>query len=393
MIIEDKISKLVKDLPPSGIRRFFDLASSMEGVISLGVGEPDFDTPWHIRAEAIYAIEKGHTFYTANAGLLELRKEIANYQKRRFNLDYNPLDEIIVTSGASEGIDIVLRTLLEEGDEVILISPSYVAYDPLVKLAGGVSKHVVVSEEDEFKLTPELLEAAITDKSKVLFLNFPGNPTGGIMEKEDYEKIVPIIKKHELVVISDEIYAELTYDVKHVSIASFEEIKDQVIMMSGFSKAYAMTGWRLGYICAHPALIKQCIKIHQYAQMCPNTIAQYAAVEACRNGDNDIEMMATQFKMRRNFIVNGLNRIGLKCHMPKGAFYVFPNIESTGFTSEEFCEKLLESQKVAVVPGTAFGEAGEGFVRISYAYSIDEIKEALVRIEKFLNIIKNEKAV
>lgn len=383
MIIRDHLNPVARDLPKSGIRKFFDLANTMEGVISLGVGEPDFDTPWHIRAEAIYAIEKGYTFYTGNMGLLELREAVSDYQRRRFNLEYDP-SQILITSGASQGIDLVFRAILEPGDEVILVSPTYVAYSPLVQMAGGVPVYVQCKEENGFKLTKELLEEAITEKTKMLFLNFPGNPTGGVMTKEDYAELVPLIQKHELFVVSDEIYAELTYEGKHCSIASFDEIKDQVILMSGFSKAYSMTGWRMGYLCAHPDVIHAFLMIHQYAQMCPNTIAQYAAVEAAKNGDGDIEMMAKQFLMRRNYIVNGLNRIGLKCHMPKGAFYVFPSIQSTGMTSEQFCEELLNDQKVAVVPGNAFGAAGEGYVRISYAYSIDEIKEALTRIEAFL---------
>ncbi|MBQ7888886.1 MAG: aminotransferase class I/II-fold pyridoxal phosphate-dependent enzyme [Erysipelotrichaceae bacterium] len=383
MIIRDHLNPVARDLPKSGIRKFFDLANTMEGVISLGVGEPDFDTPWHIRAEAIYAIEKGYTFYTGNMGLLELREAVSDYQRRRFNLEYDP-SQILITSGASQGIDLVFRAILEPGDEVILVSPTYVAYSPLVQMAGGVPVYVQCKEENGFKLTKELLEEAITEKTKMLFLNFPGNPTGGVMTKEDYAELVPLIQKHELFVVSDEIYAELTYEGKHCSIASFDEIKDQVILMSGFSKAYSMTGWRMGYLCAHPDVIHAFLMIHQYAQMCPNTIAQYAAVEAAKNGDGDIEMMSKQFLMRRNYIVNGLNRIGLKCHMPKGAFYVFPSIQSTGMTSEQFCEELLNDQKVAVVPGNAFGAAGEGYVRISYAYSIDEIKEALTRIEAFL---------
>lgn len=383
MIVKDHLNPTARDLPKSGIRKFFDLANTMEGVISLGVGEPDFDTPWHIRAEAIYAIEKGYTFYTGNMGLLELREAICDYQRRRFGLEFDA-SQVLMTSGASEGIDLVFRAILEPGDEVILVSPTYVAYSPLVTLAGGVPVFLDAKEETGFKVTKQMLEEAITEKTKMLFLNYPGNPTGGIMTKEDYEELVPLIKKHELFVVSDEIYAELTYEGKHCSIASFDEIKDQVILMSGFSKAYAMTGWRMGYLIAHPDVIHAFLMIHQYAQMCPSTISQYAALEAAKNGDDDIEMMAKQFMMRRNFIVNGLNRIGLKCHMPKGAFYVFPSIAATGMTSEQFCEELLNDQKVAVVPGNAFGSAGEGYVRISYAYSIDEIKEALTRMEAFL---------
>ena len=378
------LNEKIKGIKPSGIRKFSEMASSVPGVISLGVGEPDFITPWHIREEAIYAIESGRTYYTPNLGLPELRKEICNYYQRRFGCNYDWKKQCLVTVGASEAIDICMRTLLNPGDEVILLSPCYVAYTPSVELADGVVKYVNLKEEERFKLTPEALEAAITPKTKLLFLNFPSNPTGGIMTYEDYAKLVPIIKKHNLVVLSDEIYAELTYDGTFCSLASFEEIKDQVIILNGFSKAYAMTGWRLGYILAHPDIISAMIKIHQYSIMCPSIISQYAGIEAAKNGDEDCKMHRESFLARRNFIVNNLNRIGLTCHMPQGAFYVFPSIAKTGLTSEEFCEKLLFEAKVAVVPGNAFGESGEGHVRISYAYSIDLIKEALSRIEKFL---------
>lgn len=384
MNLKEKLNHVVETVPPSGIRKFFDLASSIEGVISLGVGEPDFATPWHIREQAIYAIEKGRTFYTANKGLLELREEIARYLERRFNLTYHPDKNILVTVGGSEAIDLALRALLNPGDEVILPVPGYVAYEPCIMMAGGKAVYVELKEENKFKLTKEALEAVITDKTKVLLLNFPGNPTGGVMSKEDFEPLVEVIKKHEILVVTDEIYAELSYTQKHFSLASFEEIKDQVILISGFSKAYSMTGWRLGYLCANEVFIDAIMKIHQYAIMCPSTISQYAGIEAMRMGDRDTEEMKSSFEQRRNFIVNGLNRIGLSCPMPEGAFYVFPSIQSTGLSSEAFCERLLNEQKVAVVPGSAFGKAGEGFVRISYAYSIDEIKAALQKIEQFM---------
>lgn len=378
------LNDVIGTIPPSGIRKFFDLASSMEGVISLGVGEPDFDTPWHIREEAIYAIEKGRTFYSANAGLPELRKEICRYLKRRFQLEYAWNSDILVTVGGSEAIDIAFRSLLNPGDEVIVLSPGYVAYEPCVRLAGGIPVIVELKEEDEFKLKKEQLKQALSPKTKAILMNFPGNPTGGIMTKEDFSEIVPLIQESGIAVVTDEIYAELTYSGKHCSIASFSEIKDQVILISGFSKAYSMTGWRLGYIAAHRDLIAAMNKVHQYAIMCAPTISQYAGIEAMAKGDGDVEMMKDSFERRRNFIVNGLNRMGLQCPMPQGAFYVFPSIKHTGMSSEEFCEKLLEKEKVAVVPGNAFGASGEGFVRISYAYSIEEIKGALERISRFL---------
>lgn len=378
------LNDLIGTIPPSGIRKFFDLASSMEGVISLGVGEPDFDTPWHIREEAIYAIEKGKTFYSANPGLPELRKEICRYLKRRFQLDYQWNTDILVTVGGSEAIDITFRALLNPGDEVIVLSPGYVAYEPCVRLAGGQPVIVELKEEDHFKLKKEQLRQALSPNTKAILMNFPGNPTGGIMTREDFAEIVPLLEESGIAIVTDEIYAELTYSGKHCSIASFTEIKDQVILISGFSKAYSMTGWRLGYMAANKELIAAINKIHQYAIMCASTISQYAGIEAMAKGDGDAEMMKESFERRRNFIVNGLNRIGLPCPMPEGAFYVFPSIRHTGMTSEQFCEKLLEQEKVAVVPGSAFGASGEGYVRISYAYSIEEIKAALERIEHFL---------
>lgn len=382
------LNDTVREIPPSGIRKFFDLANQMEGVISFGVGEPDFDTPWKIREAAIYSIEQGKTFYTANQGLVELRKEICRYQKRRFGLDYCYDKECIVTVGGSEAIDLAFRAIINPGDEVILLQPSYVAYTPGVALAGGKVVNIELKEDNEFKLTPELLEAAITPKTKAILLNYPSNPTGGFMTREDYEKIVSIIKKHEIIVITDEIYAELSYEQKFCSIAAFDEIKDQVILVSGYSKAYAMTGWRLGYVLANEVLTKAMNKIHQYVIMSAPTGAQYGAIEAMRHCDNEIEEMRKAYMLRRNYIVKAFNDLGLHTFTPQGAFYVFPCIKSTGMTSDQFCEELLKDQLVACVPGTAFGEAGEGFIRVSYAYSIEQIKEATSRIKKFLDKLK-----
>lgn len=382
------LNDTVREIPPSGIRKFFDLANQMEGVISLGVGEPDFDTPWKIREAAIYSIEQGKTFYTANQGLVELRKEICRYQKRRFGLDYCYDKECIVTVGGSEAIDLAFRAIINPGDEVILLQPSYVAYTPGVALAGGKVVNIELKEDNEFKLTPELLEAAITPKTKAILLNYPSNPTGGFMTREDYEKIVSIIKKHEIIVITDEIYAELSYEQKFCSIAAFDEIKDQVILVSGYSKAYAMTGWRLGYVLANEVLTKAMNKIHQYVIMSAPTGAQYGAIEAMRHCDNEIEEMRKAYMLRRNYIVKAFNDLGLHTFTPQGAFYVFPCIKSTGMTSDQFCEELLKDQLVACVPGTALGEAGEGFIRVSYAYSIEQIKEATSRIKKFLDKLK-----
>ena len=388
MMLEDYLSDTVKVIKPSGIRKFFDLANQMEGVISLGVGEPDFATPWQIRESAIYSIEKGYTFYTANRGLMDLRKEICAYYDRRFNVKYDPNEEIIVTVGGSEAIDIALRALINPGDECILMNPSYVAYEPGVVLAGGKPVLMELKAENKFKITPEDLEAAITDQTKLLLINFPNNPTGGTMSKEDYAKIVPIIKKHNLIVLSDEVYAELSYDEEFCSLASFEEIRDQVITISGFSKAFAMTGWRLGYLLGNKALVSAMLKIHQYVIMSAPTAPQYGAIEGLRHCENEVKKMRDSYLLRRNYIVEGFNNLGLETFTPQGAFYIFPCIKSTGMTSEEFCEALLNDQKVACVPGNAFGSAGEGFIRVSYAYSIDEIKEALSRIEKFINKIR-----
>ena len=384
MIFDEEINQTIRNLKPSGIRKFFDIAATRKGVISLGVGEPDFITPWHIREAAINAIDKGRTFYTGNKGLLELRSGICDYYRRRFDVSYNPEDNVIVTVGGSEAIDIVLRTIVQPGDEVILPTPAYVAYAAIIEMAGAKVVEVELTEKDEFKLTPEALSKAISSKTKAVILNFPGNPTGGIMDYEDYKKIVPLIKENGIYAITDEIYAELTYEGVHCSIASFNEIRDKVIVINGFSKAYSMTGYRIGYILAHKELIDMINKIHQYTIMCAPTSSQYAAIEAVNNGDRDIEDMFISFKQRRNYIVNELNRIGLKTHMPKGAFYVFPSIKCTGLSSEAFCEKLLDEQNLALVPGNAFGDAGEGYVRISYAYSMEEIKQAISKLEQFL---------
>ena len=384
MIFDEEINQTIRYIKPSGIRKFFDIAATKKGVISLGVGEPDFITPWHIREAAIHAIDKGRTFYTGNRGLLELRSGICDYYRRRFNVSYNPEKNVVVTVGGSEAIDIVLRAIIKPGDEVILPTPAYVAYAAIIEMAGAKVVEVELNEESEFKLTPELLNKAISEKTKAVILNFPGNPTGGIMTYDDYKKIVPILKEKNIFVITDEIYAELTYEDKHCSIACFDEIKDKTIVINGFSKAYSMTGYRIGYVLAHEDLINYINKIHQYTIMCAPTSSQYAAIEAVNNGDHDIEEMFISFKQRRNYIVKELNRIGLKTHMPQGAFYVFPSIKRTGLSSEEFCEKLLDEQNLALVPGSAFGDAGEGYVRISYAYSIEQIKKAIEKLEEFL---------
>lgn len=385
---EELLNKTVKEIKPSGIRKFFDLANTKKGVVSLGVGEPDFATPWNICEAAIYSIKSKKTHYTANSGLLSLREELCKYLERQYDLSYDAKKNIIITVGGSEAIDISLRAIIEPGDEVILLQPCYVAYEPAVVLAGGVPKFIELKAENEFKLTKEELENAITPKTKAILLNFPSNPTGGVMTREDYEPLIPIIKEHNLVVISDEIYAELSYEEKHCSPANFDEIKNLVIIISGFSKAFAMTGWRLGYLCANETFIKHIVKIHQYIIMCAPTAAQYGALEGLKNGQKYVDEMVSQYKLRRNYIVNGFNRIGLPTHMPHGAFYIFPCIRSTGLSSLEFCERLLEEQNVACVPGSAFGEAGEGYIRVSYAYSIEEIKIAIEKIGKFMEQFK-----
>lgn len=383
-----ELSRIAQQIPPSGIRKFFDIVTTMKDAISLGVGEPDFDTPWHIREEGIYSLEKGRTFYTSNAGLVELREEICNYQERRFDLKYEGNTECIVTVGGSEGIDIALRAILNPGDEVLVPEPSFVCYKPIVSLATGIPIPIPLQAKNEFRLTRQEIEERITDKTKALIISFPTNPTGAIMSKEDLQEIVDICIEKDLIVISDEIYAELTYGQKHVSIASFDGMRERTIIVSGFSKAYAMTGWRIGYVLAPTYFTSVMNKVHQYAIMCTPTTSQYAALEAAKNGDKDIEMMKEAYDQRRKFLVESFKRIGLPCFEPKGAFYIFPSVQETGLTSDEFATRLLLEQKVAVVPGTAFGDCGEGFVRISYAASIDEIKEAVARIEKFLISLK-----
>lgn len=385
MSIEDMILPRIKDVPPSGIRKYFDLISDMKDAISLGIGEPDFVTPWNIREAGIYSLEKGHTHYSSNAGFLELRKEISNYLKNRFDLNYNPENQIIVTVGGSEAIDISLRALVGPGDEVIIPEPSFVAYKGCTNFTGATPVTINLRAEDEFKLTPELLLNAITDRTKVLILPYPNNPTGAIMTREDLKKIVDVLKDKNIIVISDEIYAELTYGGDHVSIGSFPEMKDKTIVISGFSKAFAMTGWRLGYVCGHPSLISAMKKIHQYAIMCSPTTAQYAAMEGLRNSKSDVDEMVSEYNRRRRVMVNGFKKMGLDCFEPRGAFYVFPCIKSTGLTSDEFCESLLKKEKVLVIPGNAFGDCGEGFVRSCYASSMDDIFEALKRIKKFVD--------
>ena len=382
--MRDPLSKKVIDIKPSGIRKFFDVVSEMPDAISLGVGEPDFDTPWHIRDEGIYALEKGKTFYTSNAGLMELREEICKYYTRKFQATYDPVHECVITVGGSEGIDIALRAMLDPGDEVIIPEPCYVSYVPCVELADGVPVIIQLKAENEFRLTAEELEAAITDKTKIVILPFPNNPTGAIMTRADLEKIAEVIRKHDLYVMSDEIYAELTYGQKHVSIASLPDMHDRTVVINGFSKAYAMTGWRLGYALAPRIICEQMTKIHQFAIMCAPTNSQYAAVDAVRYGDKDIEKMVRAYDQRRHFLMQTFQEMGIECFEPFGAFYVFPCIKKYGMKSEEFAEKLLYQEKVAVVPGTAFGDCGEGYLRISYAYSIEELKEALGRIKHFI---------
>lgn len=384
MKMEDMILKGVRDIPPSGIRKYFDLLNEMTDVISLGVGEPDFNTPWNISETGIYSLEKGHTHYSSNAGLLRLRQEISSYVKRKYNLEYDPKGDVLVTVGGSEGIDLALRSLVGPGDEVIIPEPSFVAYKGCTLLTGATPVIIKLRAEDNFKLTPELLEKAITPRTKVVIIPYPNNPTGAVLTGEELSSLVQILKDKNLVVISDEIYAELSYYGKHVSIASFEGMKDKTIIINGFSKAFAMTGWRLGYACGHPQLIAAMTKIHQYAIMCAPTTAQYAAIEALRNGDANVEEMVREYNRRRRVLVDGFRKIGLDCFEPLGAFYVFPSIKRTGLTSEEFCEQLLLKEKVLVVPGNAFGQVGEGFVRVSYASSIANILEALKRIKKFL---------
>ena len=389
--MRNPLSKKVVEIQPSGIRKFFDIVSEMPDAISLGVGEPDFDTPWRIREEGIYTLEKGKTFYTSNSGLKDLKIEICKYLKRKVNVEYNFNNEVIVTVGGSEGIDIALRAMLDPGDEVLIPQPSYVSYLPCTILADGVPVTIPLQEKNEFKLTAEELEAAITPKTKVLVMPFPNNPTGSIMTKEDLEPIVEVVKKYDLFVISDEIYSELSYDGEHVSIAAFEGMKERTILINGFSKGFAMTGWRLGYACGPKEIIEQMVKIHQFAIMCAPTNSQYAAVEALRSCDDEVQEMREAYNQRRRFLMNEFKRLHIQCFEPFGAFYVFPCIKEFGMTSEEFAMRFLEEEKVAVVPGTAFGDCGEGFLRISYAYSIEELKVAIERLEKFVTRLRAEK--
>lgn len=388
--MRNPLSDKIVDVKPSGIRKFFDIVSEMPDAISLGVGEPDFDTPWHIRDEGIYSLEKGKTFYTSNAGLKELRCEISNYIMRKQGIKYDPINEILVTVGGSEAIDVALRCMVNPGDEVIIPQPCYVSYEPCAVMADAVPVIINLKHENEFRLTAEELEAAITDKTKILILAFPNNPTGAIMEKKDLEAIAEVIIKHDLYVISDEIYSELSYNEAHVSIATLPGMRERTIMINGFSKAYAMTGWRLGYACGPELIMKQMTKLHQFAIMCAPTTSQYAAVEALKHGDGDVEEMREAYNQRRRFLMYQFREMGLECFEPYGAFYVFPCIKEFGMTSEDFAMRFLEEEKVAVVPGTAFGDCGEGFLRISYAYSIDDLKVALGRMKKFIARLREE---
>ena len=389
--MRNPLSDQVVALKPSGIRKFFDIVSEMKDAISLGVGEPDFDTPWHIRDEGIYALERGRTFYTSNAGLKELRQEVCSYIKRKQGIEYAWDKEVVITVGGSEAIDIGLRAMINPGDEVIIPQPSYVSYEPCAILAGAKPVILNLKAENEFRLTARELEKAITEKTKVLILPFPNNPTGAIMEREDLEAIAEVIIKHDIFVMSDEIYSELTYKDRHVSIASLPGMQERTILINGFSKAYAMTGWRLGYACGPEAIIAQMTKIHQFAIMCAPTTSQYAAVEALKNGDADVEEMKLSYNQRRRFLLNAFREMGLECFEPFGAFYVFPCIKEFGMTSDEFANAFLEAEKVAAVPGTAFGDSGEGFLRISYAYSLDALREAMTRLNRFVTKLRESK--
>ena len=384
------ISQRIQNIKPSGIRKFFGILEEMTDAISLGIGEPDFVTPWHIRDAGIYSLERGHTKYTSNAGMLELRREISNYLRRRFDLSYDYAKQILVTVGGSEAIDLALRCLLNPGDEVIVPVPSFVCYGPLTEMAGGVPVYVELKAEDQFRLTPEQLKAAITPKTKVLVLPFPSNPTGGIMSRPDLEAIAEVLRGTDIMVISDEIYAELTYGQRHVSMANLTDMYERTVVVNGFSKSHAMTGWRMGYVCAPQPVIAAMTKLHQFGIMSAPTTSQYAAIEAMRNGDKDIEHMREEYDSRRRYLVENLNRIGLTCFEPKGAFYVFPCIKSSGLTSEEFCERFLMEEKVAVIPGTAFGPGGEGFVRACYAASMKDIAEAVSRMDNFLQNLRRK---
>lgn len=381
------LSNTVQSIQPSGIRRFFDLASSMENVISLGVGEPDFVTPWNVIEASYHSLEQGYTAYTANAGLFELRKEISRYMKRRFGVAYSAEDEMVVTVGASQAIDLALRAVLNPGEEVIVVEPSFVSYAPTVTLAGGVPVPVNTYSEDDFKLQPEQIEAAVTEKTKVLMLCSPNNPTGTVLSKGDLEKIAEVVEKHDLLVISDEIYAELTYDEPYTSFPAVKNMRDRTILISGFSKAFAMTGWRLGFACGPKTILQAMLKIHQYTMMCAPTMAQHAALEALVNGQKDVVKMKESYRQRRSLVIHALEEMGLSCHVPGGAFYVFPSVKKTGLSSEEFAEQLLMKEQVAVVPGSVFGESGEGHVRCSYATSVQKLEEAMRRIDRFLKTL------
>lgn len=388
MKVAEQLSKKAVEIQPSGIRKFFDIVGEMEGAVSLGVGEPDFVTPWHIREEGIYSLKQGRTYYTSNWGLMELREEICNYLARKCGLTYHPENEVLVTVGGSEGIDLAIRALVNPGDEVLIPEPCFVCYEPCTKLAGGVPVPIVTKAEDKFKLTPEALEEKITPKTKLLILPYPNNPTGAIMTREDLEKIAAVLRKTNIMVLSDEIYGELTYAQEHTSIAALDGMQERTIIINGFSKTYAMTGWRLGYAVGHKDIIYQMTKIHQYAIMSSPTTSQYAAIAALKNGDEDVERMREEYNYRRRVMVDGFQKMGLDCFEPEGAFYVFPSIQSTGMDSETFCESLLKAQKVAVVPGTAFGRSGEGFIRASYCYSLKSINEALERIAAYVEGLK-----
>ncbi len=389
--MRDPLSKVITTIEPSGIRKFFDIVSEMEDAISLGVGEPDFDTPWHIRDEGIYSLEKGRTFYTSNAGLKELKIEIAGYMNRKYSLTYDYNKEILVTVGGSEAIDIAMRAMLDPGDEVLIPQPSYVSYEPCCVLANGTPVIIELQDKNEFRLTAEELEAAVTPKTKLLVLPYPNNPTGAIMEKKDLEAVAEVIKKHDLFVLSDEIYSELTYQTDHVSIASLPGMWERTIVINGFSKSHAMTGWRLGYACGPKVILEQMLKIHQFAIMCAPTTSQYAAVEAMKNGDGDVAMMREEYNGRRRYVLKRFRDMGLSCFEPFGAFYAFPCISEFGMSSDDFASELLNAKKVAVVPGTAFGRSGEGFIRISYAYSLEDLKEALDRVQEFVEELREKR--
>ncbi len=390
--MRNPLSETIVGIKPSGIRKFFDIVSEMKDAISLGVGEPDFETPWHIRDEGIKSLEKGKTFYTSNSGLVELRQEICNYLKRRYDISYRAREEVLITVGGSEAIDIALRAMVDSGDEVLIPQPSYVSYEPCAVLAGAKPVIIELKHENQFRLTAEELEAAITDKTKILILPFPNNPTGAIMERADLEAIAKVIEKHDLFVISDEIYSELCYTENHVSIVNIPGMWERTVLINGFSKSYAMTGWRLGYACGPEAIIAQMTKIHQFCIMCAPTTSQYAAVDALKNGDEDVAKMRESYDQRRRYLVHAFKEMGLECFEPFGAFYIFPCIKEFGMTSDEFANRFLQEEKVAVVPGTAFGDCGEGFIRISYAYSMERLKEAIGRLEHFVARLREENA-